>query len=404
MRRNFSIGNCADVQFDILLHTNTAKDHNRHYGKLHDQFCAELSLFRSLTKPNKDTAVINIDDPYANALIEAADKVPIVTYSLQKEDADLYIIKLELSIFDSIILINTPSNAQLKIITPLIGKANAYNIVAAAATAIAAKIPLEAIVSGIQSVELVPGRYEAVDEGQEFAVLIDAAHTPAGLSNLLDALRDCKPSRIIAVHGCNGDQDKEARPFIGEILHFKADIVILTNNNPRNESPDRIINEIVAGWPDNLLLKHRWFLYPWYQDIGRLPLWYTDQALWAQSKAKRYIIEDRNLAIRSALYTAQSNDIVVICGKGDENYQEWAGFHLYSVEDSEVKIQPEILKKIIKCWFEDRAECRDAISKLPEVHAILSGMNRAVLPWTWPGFNRKHPFEEWDCNRISKEA
>jgi len=174
-------------------------------------------------------------------------------------------------------------------------------------------------VFGIEAVGVVPGRCELIDEGQDFAVIVDNARTPDTLLKLLDVVRECKPSRIITVFGCSGDNETQKRAYLGEIAHFKSDIVIITNDNPRSELPEEIIKEIVAGWPDDILLRYNWFLYPWYQDVGRLPVWYNDQTLWAQSDLRRYVIEDRYLAIRCAIYTAQKDDVVVIAGKGNND-------------------------------------------------------------------------------------
>jgi len=322
--------------------------------------------------------------------------VPIVTYSMLDREADICLDKAETSIFETSVLINTPLDTRLRIVTPLLGKANLYNILAAVATGIATGASLKTIVNGIEAVEVVPGRCESIDEGQDFAVVVDHARAPEAFSRLLDCMRDCKPARIITVFGCCGGEEKVMRSYMGEIAHYKSDIVILTNDNPRGESPEKIINDIVIGWPDDVLLRHSWFIYPWYQDVCRLPLWYTDQALWAQSEVRRYIIEDRYLAIRSAIYTAQKNDMVIVAGKGHEDYQEWIGSHVYSGHEDEVKKNPTILKQLVKGWFDDRVECRTALLKIPQLNALLPGLDRSVLPWMWPGLQRKHPLEEWD--------
>merc|ERR1711920_907309 len=173
-------------------------------------------------------------------------------------------------------------------------------------------------------------------------------------------------------------------------------ILILTNDNPRSEPPDEIVRDIVAGWPDKILLQHGWFLYPWYQDIGRLPIWITDQNLWAQSEVRRFIIEDRFIALRSAIYSAQKGDVVVIAGKGNEDYQEWIGRHVFEDSTELVKKDPRILEQLVKGWFDDRIECQDAISKLHQVNALFPGLNRSVMPWLWTGLHRRHPLEDWD--------
>jgi len=212
----------------------------------------------------------------------------------------------------------------------------------------------------------------------------------------LDNLRDCKPSRIITVFGCCGDWNREKRAYMGEVAHYKSDIVILTNDNPRSESPKDIIRDIVAGWPDALLLRHSWFIYPWYQDISRLPLWVSDQILWAQSEVGRYIIEDRYIALRCAIYIAHKEDIVLITGKGSDDYQEWAGYHIF---ESTGKAEKENLlrsKKLFKSWFDDRVECKNALSKLQLIDTMFPELDRSILPWTWRGLHRRHPLDDWN--------
>merc|ERR1712048_1370492 len=250
-------------------------------------------------------------------------------------------------------------------------------------------------VTGIQAVTVVPGHYELIDNGQNFAVLVDNAHTPSALAKLLDSLRDCMPSRIILVFGCDGYEDKIERAYMGEISHYKADIVFVTNSSPRGEYPEDIIKDIVSGWPYDLLQKYHWFIYPWYQDIGRLPVWFTDQALWAQAEVHRYILEDRHLAIQNAIYAANEGDVVVIAGRGNSQYQEWVGRHVFDGDDADVE-DPAILTKIVKGWFDDRAVCRDALIKLHQLQAIFPRSTQKTFPWTCSNSTRRHPLEELD--------
>jgi hypothetical protein len=233
---------------------------------------------------------------------------------------------------------------------------------------------------------------------------VDGARTPETFSRLLDDLRECNPSRILTVFGCEGEINRNTRAFMGELAHYKADIVIISNGNPRRENPGDIVKDIVAGWPDDILLQHGWFLFPWYQDLGRLPIWYTDQALWAQASARRYIIEDRYLAIRGAIYMACKNDIIVIAGKGDKDYQEWFEKILFQKGHNNVlggvapdHFQMNQSEKLIRSWFDDRVEARNALSKLPQLCEVFPALERSLLPWVWPGLQRRHPLEEWDA-------
>merc|ERR1712224_906655 len=150
------------------------------------------------------------------------------------------------------------------------------------------------------------------------------------------------------------------------MFFLQSDIVIVTNHNPRSEAPDQIVKDIVAGWPDNILLQQSWFYYPWYQDIGRLPLWFGDQALWAQSAVGRYVIEDRYLAIRCAIYSAQHGDLVLILGKGHYDFQDWIGSNVYNDQEKDIKDKEAILNCTIKSWFDDRLECRKTVFHLPQ--------------------------------------
>jgi UDP-N-acetylmuramyl tripeptide synthase len=396
-------GRCDNVELDICVHLNINRDHLIHHGTVKNYVEAMLKLFTYLKNPIQQRAIINLDDSFVEQFAWAAENVPVVTYSTKNRDADVHIEKIETSIFETFLMICTPLNNRLKVITKLLGNFNSQNILAAIASGIAIGAPFNKIVNGIEAVEVVPGRCELIEEGQEFSVLIDKADTPEALSFLLDNIRECQPSRIITVVGCCGGLQKGARSSLGDVVHHKSDVVILTNDNPRADPPDEILRDIISGWPDKILLGNSWFLFPWYQDISRLPIWFVDQALWAQSEVKRYIIEDRYLAIRCAIFMASKDDIVVISGKGDKDYQEWFGKNVFDPADENSSANRKQLKTILKGWFDDRVECRDALSKIPQLNALIPGLERSTLPWHWPGLHRRHPLEEWDSDRQKYE-
>jgi len=384
------------VDFDVAVNMNVFSDYNDYHLTFENCLEAKLKLFRMLVDSKRQWAIINTDDPFAKNFAQMSEKVPIVTFSVKQRVADVCIEKIETSIFETSILITLPLNTQLKITTQLLGKSNVYNILGAVSTGIALGIPLKSIVNGIETVETVPGCAELIEEGHEFSVIVDTAKKKESFSRILDYIRECKPSRIITVFGCCGDRDKSLRAYMGEIAHLKSDVVILTNDNPRSEAPDQIIADIVAGWPEDILLQHSWFQYPWYQDIGRVPQWYGDQALWAQSETCRYIIEDRYLAIRYGIYMAQKNDVVIVSGKGHDDSQYWANHYVYRKTEFQNEGEVKSSEHIIKGWFDDRLECRNALSKLKQLKMLFPGLDRSILPWTWPGVCRRHPLEEWD--------
>jgi UDP-N-acetylmuramyl tripeptide synthase len=391
-------GRCSNIDFDVAVHTNLTKNHMDYHESFKNYLNSKLKLFMMLSDNFRQRAVINLDDSFAEQFAWAAEKVPIVTYSKVDSNADVYLAKAETTINESAIVVVTHINTHLKITSKIIGSLNIYSILSSIATGLAIGAPFNKILTGIEVVEIIPGRCELLKNKYDFTVLIDNANTPGELSRILDAIRDCKPARIIAVIGCCGDRQKGKRARIGEIVHHKSEIVILTNDNPGKEQPNEIITDIVAGWPDEILLKCNWYIYPWYQDIGRLPMWFNDLALWVQSETKRFIIEDRNLAIKIAIYTAQKDDVVVILGKGERDYQEWSSDKLFDKNNINIKKNPLILKSSIRGWFDDRVESRNALSKVPHINAVFPGINRSSLPWSWPGLHRKHPLEEWDCN------
>ena len=181
------------------------------------------------------------------------------------------------------------AQGTLNIKTPLIGRHNIYNILAAFAVARAEQLPLEIIKKGIEQLKIVPGRLESISAGQDFYVFVDYAHTEDALKNILASIRQVSPNRILLVFGCGGDRDKTKRPQMGRLASELADEVIITNDNPRSEEPETIAGEIIAGF---------------------------------QRKNYQKIL-DRAEAIKTVLTNAKSGDVVLVAGKGHEDYQRF---------------------------------------------------------------------------------
>ena len=192
-------------------------------------------------------------------------------------------------------------DGEIELSSPLPGRFNVYNVLGAFATARALGIPERVAAGAIESAPPVPGRFEPVDEGQEFGVLVDYAHTPDSLQNVLEAARGLTAGRVHVVFGCGGDRDRGKRPLMGEIARRIADRVVVTSDNPRSEDPEEIINEILAGTGDGV-----------------------------ESEV------DRRAAIAEAIAGAAPGDVVVIAGKGHEQGQEFAGGRKIPFDDRTV--------------------------------------------------------------------
>lgn len=376
-------GRCDFVDFDVAVFTNLTRDHLDYHKTEEAYKKAKLKLFRGLKDPSRQRAVVNMDDPAGEEFRQAASSVPVITYAVQDRDVDVFAERISTSIWETEIVVRTPVG-RLKIITPLLGKMNVSNVLAAVCVGLTLGVPLLQIVKGIEGVDVVPGRCEIIDEGQPFPVLVDYAHTPDALSRLLDTVREAGARRIILVMGCGGDRDKGKRPYMGEIAHYKADIVVVTNDNPRTEDPAAIIQDIVAGFPEKVVNKHPWNTYDWLQDPIRVPKWYQNIVLWCQQDVRRYIIEDRFMAIRSAMFMAGPKDVVVIAGKGHEDYQVFGG-----------PMREDGQQDLLYGWFDDRVEARNALSKLVFLDGIKS-LSRAQGTLIPAGRRSEDPFSELD--------
>jgi UDP-N-acetylmuramoyl-L-alanyl-D-glutamate--2,6-diaminopimelate ligase len=258
-------GRLEGTRFAVLVFTNLTQDHLDFHGTMEEYFDAKRRLFAQASR-----AVVNVEDDYGAQL--AAEIPDALTY--------------------------TPGDALGDIELKLRGRFNRENAVAASAAARALGIDHDAIKRGIEAVERVPGRFDAVDEGQPFTVLVDYAHTPGALEAALDSARELARGRVICVFGAGGDRDRDKRPLMGQVVTELADIALVTSDNPRSEDPAAIAADVVDGLDLDVEL-------------------------------------DRRRAIERALEQAQPGDVVLIAGKGHEQGQEIAGRKL-PFDDSEV--------------------------------------------------------------------
>ncbi|HVF74361.1 MAG TPA: UDP-N-acetylmuramoyl-L-alanyl-D-glutamate--2,6-diaminopimelate ligase [Acidimicrobiales bacterium] len=259
--------------FEVVAFTNLSQDHLDYHRDMESYFAAKASLF----DPGRARlGVVNGDDPWGRRLLESV-ALPVRAYSMA--DADGLALRTTGSSF---------SWRGQSVELHLGGDFNVSNALCAAAMADALGVAAEAVAAGLSSLRAVPGRFEPVDAGQDFTVVVDYAHTPDGLTRVLQSARAASEGRVIAVFGCGGDRDRAKRPQMGEAASTLADVAVLTNDNPRSEDPMAIIGEVLAGVP----LRRSVVVEP-----------------------------DREAAIALALEAAGPGDIVVIAGKGHETGQ-----------------------------------------------------------------------------------
>ncbi|KAL1569084.1 UDP-N-acetylmuramoyl-L-alanyl-D-glutamate--2,6-diaminopimelate ligase MurE, chloroplastic isoform X1 [Salvia divinorum] len=342
-----ALGRCDEIDFDIAVFTNLTRDHLDFHGTEEEYREAKVKLFQRMVDPSRHRKIVNIDDPNAMFFIAQGNPdVPVVTYAMENKNADVHPLKFELSLFETQVLVNTPQGI-LEISSGLLGRHNIYNILAAVAVGIAVGVPLVDIVRGIEEVDAVPGRCELIDEEQAFGVIVDYAHTPDALSRLLDYVRELSPRRIITVCGCAGESDRGKRPMMTKIATEKSDITILTSDNPKNEDPLDILDDMLAGvgWTMQDYLKHgENDYYPPLPNGHRL-----------------FLHDIRRVAVRCAVAMGEEGDMVVVAGKGHETYQ---------IEGDK------------KEFFDDREECREALQYVDELHQ--AGIDTSEFPWRLP--------------------
>ena len=274
------------LHFSVAVFTNLTRDHLDYHHDFEQYFAAKQRLFEGLGTSPPELAVINLDDSWSRRLL-ALPNPRRITYGLESK-ADVSVRRHSHSRSMLSATFATPQG-ELEIESPLLGRANLLNMLAATATAVGLEIPAEHIQSGLRRLTAVPGRFEKIDEGQPFLVIVDYAHTDDALQNVLEAARELTGNRLMVVFGCGGERDRTKRPVMGEIAGRLSDLAVLTSDNPRSEDPILIMNDVLVG----------------LQRTGR-----------------RYIAEvDREVAVRKALAEAREGDVVILAGKGHETYQ-----------------------------------------------------------------------------------
>jgi len=274
------------MHFSAAVFTNLTRDHLDYHHDFEHYFAAKQRLFEGLGIPPPELAVINVDDPWGRRLLDIPNPRQL-TYGLESK-ADVGVKRYSQNLPGLSATLTTPQG-QIEIESGLLGRANLKNILAATATAIGVGISTDQIQSGIRRLAAVSGRFEKVDEGQPFLVLVDYAHTDDALKNALEAARELTGKRLVVVFGCGGERDRTKRPLMGEVAGQLSDLAILTSDNPRSEDPILIMNDVLVG----------------LQRTGR-----------------PYIAEvDREIAIQKALAEAREGDLVLLAGKGHESYQ-----------------------------------------------------------------------------------
>jgi UDP-N-acetylmuramoyl-L-alanyl-D-glutamate--2,6-diaminopimelate ligase len=274
------------IHFAAAIFTNLTQDHLDFHGTMEEYYGAKRRLF----EPGRARhSVVNIDDPYGARLAAELGQVgPIATFAVDRE-ADYRATALRTDLMGSHFVAHGP-DGEIELSSPLPGRFNVYNVLGALAAVRALGVPLDVAARAIETAGHVPGRFQPVDVGQDFAVLVDYAHTPDSLENVLRSARQLTDGRLHVVFGCGGDRDRGKRPMMGEIAARLADRVIVTSDNPRSEDPEAIIGEILAGAGDGV--EHD---------------------------------ADRRSAIATAIGGARPGDVVVIAGKGHEQGQEFEG-------------------------------------------------------------------------------
>ena len=300
------------IHFAAKVFTNLSQDHLDFHADMEDYFEAKRLLFSGeggapIIELEGGVSVINIDDPYGRRLAEDIDcgsGRECVSYSAGGGHADLSARDVAFDASGSRFTCVTPEG-ELEVRIPLPGDFNVANALAALGVARALGLDLGAAAAALASAEQVPGRFESIDEGQPFSVVVDYAHTPDSLENVLEAARRVTEGRLICVFGAGGDRDREKRPLMGRAVAELSDLAVVTSDNPRSEEPAAIIEQIEAGIEES-------------------------------APAEVIVEQDRRAAIALALGRASEGDLVVIAGKGHEQGQEFEGGRKVPFDDRDV--------------------------------------------------------------------
>ena len=291
------------LEWDVAVFTNLTQDHLDFHGTMENYFESKAKLFTGLAqqrKKQKSVAIINIDDRYGGQLLGKIDKnISVITFGMSAR-ADFRASNYRTEFGGTSYQLDARGKSYL-VRVPLIGRFNVANSLGALAAANALGLSLREAILSLGKSPQVPGRLEAVPAKRQFQVFVDYAHTPDALLNVLKTLRELEPARLIVIFGCGGDRDRQKRPLMAEAVDRNADFAIITSDNPRKEDPNAIIAEVEKGFRSDRYEK----------------------------------IPDRAEAINRAIELAQPRDIVLIAGKGHENYQEFAD-HTVPFDDMQV--------------------------------------------------------------------
>lgn len=280
-------GRVKGCNFDVAVFTNLTQDHLDYHKDMEDYFSAKALLFSPEYLSGK--AIINYDDFYGQKLIQSLNNAQVWSYSVNNSQADLYMSNLEYQATGVKGILHTPKG-EIEFNSPLVGQFNLANLLAAVGVILSFDLELEIIAKNLPNFNGVPGRMERVqiNDNQDISVIVDYAHTPDSLENLLKAARPFISGKMICVFGCGGDRDRTKRPIMGKIAAELADMAVVTSDNPRTENPEQILQDILTGIPENI---------------------------------KPIVEGDRTLAIEKAIEIANSGDGILIAGKGHEDYQ-----------------------------------------------------------------------------------
>lgn len=305
------------LAFDMAIFTNITHDHLDYHPSFDHYLQAKRRLFQLLSRneQKKGTAMVNRDDPHASSIIKAT-RGQVITYGLRNK-AHYRAANWSLSLRGSSFEVLTPEE-KARVSLSLPGLHNIYNSLSALATAGAMGIDLRTAIEAIEGVHEVPGRLEAIEQGQPFDVFVDYAHSPDGLRAILESVKPLCQGRLIVVFGCGGNRDQLKRPIMGAVAAKWSDFVIVTSDNPRKESPSQIASEIEKGLKESSKIRGDDYV----------------------------IILDRYEAIQKALSMAQSQDVVIIAGKGHENYQIFED-RVIPFDDREAARQ--VLRQMMAC-------------------------------------------------------
>ena len=297
----------AGCEYDVAVFTNLTQDHLDFHHTMDEYFEAKLRLFTGLAggKKTGKRAIVNLDDPRGGE-IRAACPVPAWGYAI-KNQADIKAERVRLSLAGTTFTAATPSGS-FAVESRLVGEHNVYNLLGAIGVALHSGATSDQVCEAAAQISNVPGRFERVSSGQDFTVVVDYAHTEDALLRLLTAAQTLKTGRIITVFGCGGDRDRGKRPKMGRAAVEYSDVVILTSDNPRTEDPMAILHEVEIGVRDALALRNH---------------------------VQYHMVPDRREAIGAAIHEARRDDMVLIAGKGHEDYQI-IGTKKFHFDDREV--------------------------------------------------------------------